>query len=153
MTRYRPVPRTLSDIMRRLERRQTNAPEWITPEQLVSQRAPFVDPDRLFAKVTVRPDQTQATREQVATEGMKTPNHLFGEQAMALPGLLLNSPQQLDLLPGLPLPEIILKPLPEDDEILAIQASLQAKQSTQSPQTVDSQTSRSDAQDLPFNPL
>lgn len=153
MTRYRPVPRTLSDIMRRLERRQTNAPEWMTPEQLRSQRAPFVDPGQLFARVQIRPDQTQATREQIASEGMKTPNHLFGEQAMALPGALLQSPQHLDLLPGLPLPEIVLEPLPEDNEILEIQQRLQQEQEQHVSASQDHPVSPSDTQDLPFNPL
>ncbi|HEY9842626.1 MAG TPA: hypothetical protein V6D23_19335 [Candidatus Obscuribacterales bacterium] len=112
MTRYRPVPRTLSDIMRRLSRRPSNAPELMTPEQLCSQRAPMLDPAELFKGVTVRPAEAQ-TREQVAQEGMKTPESLFGEQRLALPGAALTSPQELDLLPGQPLPEIWLEPLPE----------------------------------------
>lgn len=112
MTRYRPVPRTLSDIMRRLKR-PSNAPELMSPEQLQAQRAPMTDPGQLFHKVTIRPSQESQTRSQVAREGMKTPEQLFGEQRIAQPGAALSSPQELDLLPGQVLPEIQLKPLPE----------------------------------------
>lgn len=98
--------------MRRLPRRQSNASELMAPEQLLAQRAPFTDPAELFKGVTIRPAETR-TREQVADEGMKSPENLFGEQRLALPGAPLISPQELDLLPGQPLPEIVLEPLPD----------------------------------------
>lgn len=113
MTRYRPVPRTLSDILRRLGRRPSNAPELMSPERLREQRAPMVDPSQLFQGVTIRPSQELTTRQQVASEGMKTPGSLFGGARLADSGVELSSPQQLDLLPGQPPPEIWLKPLPE----------------------------------------
>lgn len=115
MTRYRPVPRTLSDILRRLARRPSNAPELMSPERLRDQRAPISDPAQLFQGVTVRPSQESQTREQVAREGMKTPDSLFGSAKIAETGAPLASPQELDLLPGQPLPEIWLQPLPEPD--------------------------------------
>lgn len=116
VTRYRPVPRTLSDIMRRLARRSSNAPELMSPESLRAQRAPIVEPGNLFKGVTIRPSLEERTREQVAQQGMKTPENLFGDQRMALPGAPLVSPQELDLLPGQPLPEIMLRPLPEPEQ-------------------------------------
>lgn len=116
MTRYRPVPRTLSDILRRLARRPSNSPELMSPERLRDQRAPISDPAQLFQGVTVRPSQESLTREQVAREGMKTPDSLFGSAKLAETGLPLASPQELDLLPGQPLPEIWLQPLPEPED-------------------------------------
>ncbi len=113
MTRYRPVPRTLSDILRRLGRRPSNAPELMSPERLREQRAPMVDPSQLFQGVTIRPSQELTTRQQVASEGMKTPASLFGGARLADSGVELSSPQQLDLLPGQPQPDIWLQPLPE----------------------------------------
>lgn len=113
MTRYRPVPRTLSDILRRLGRRPSNAPELMSPERLREQRAPMVDPSQLFQGVTIRPSQELTTRQQVASEGMKTPASLFGGARLADSGVELSSPQQLDLLPGQPPPDIWLQPLPE----------------------------------------
>lgn len=127
VTRYRPVPRTLSDIMRRLARRSSNAPELMSPESLRAQRAPIVEPGHLFKGVTIRPSLEERTREQVAQQGMKTPENLFGDQRMALPGAPLVSPQELDLLPGQPLPEMILQPLPEPAEQQAAGAPAQAE--------------------------
>lgn len=102
--------------MRRLARRPSNAPELMPPERLIAQRAPMVDPAQLFQSVTVRPDPDAETRAQVAREGFKNPAALFGEQSLAKPGQPLPSPQQLDLLPGLPLPQTLLQPLPEPDD-------------------------------------
>lgn len=129
MTRYRPVPRTLSDMMRRLAKRPQNAPELLPPEALAKQRAPMVDPKQLFQGVTLRASQEAQTRQQIAREGFKSPEALFGEQRLAEPGQQLTSPQALDMLPGQPLPEIQLAPLPSDAEIIEIQQQLKAKQS------------------------
>lgn len=106
MTRQRPVPRTLSEILRRLTPREQNAPELMPPEMLQKQTAPIVDPEALFRGVAIRPGQPLPTPDQ-----MKTPAHLFGEQQIAEPGHVLKSPHELDLLPGQPLPEIHLEPL------------------------------------------
>lgn len=98
--------------MRRLARRSSNAPELMSPEKLRAQRAPFVEPGELFKSVTVRPAPEQ-DRRQIAAQGMKNPENLFGDQRLAQPGTQLTSPQELDLLPGQPFPDIRLEPLPE----------------------------------------
>ncbi|MGV3526831.1 MAG: hypothetical protein ACO1RX_21615 [Candidatus Sericytochromatia bacterium] len=98
--------------MRRLARTPERMPELLSPEQLVLQRAPMVDPAALFKGVTLRASESAAVREAVAREGMKNPGSLFGEQQLAEPGQDLASPQALDLLPGLPRPPIVLAPLP-----------------------------------------
>ncbi|MBF2053032.1 MAG: hypothetical protein IGS03_06150 [Candidatus Sericytochromatia bacterium] len=125
MTRYRPVPRTLSDLMRRLAKRPQNAPELLPPEALAAQRVPMVDPRQLFQGVTIRASQDAQTRQQIAREGFKSPEALFGEQRLATPGQNLASPQALDMLPGQPQPEIQLAPLPSDAEIAEIRQRLQ----------------------------
>lgn len=76
------------------------------PEVLQQQQVPMVDPETLFRGVTIRPSSPLPTPEQ-----MKTPDSLFGDQRLAEPGHSLKSPQELDLLPGQPLPEIQLEPL------------------------------------------
>lgn len=91
-------------------------PELLSPEQLVLQRAPMVDPAALFKGVTLRAAESASVREAVAREGMKNPASLFGDQQLAEPGQPLASPQALDLLPGLPRPPIVLAPLPPPTE-------------------------------------
>lgn len=121
VSQNRPVPRTLSNILKRLSQkpRESNAPELMSPEELLQQRAPMLDPEVLFRGVSVRPSLDAQTRQQIAEEGMKTPDMLFGDRKMALPGHHLASPQELDILPGQALPEIILQPLPQSDKVMS----------------------------------
>jgi hypothetical protein len=114
--------------MRRLAKRPQNAPELLPPEALAKQRAPMVDPKQLFQGVTIRASQEAQTRQQIAREGFKSPEALFGEQRLAEPGQGLASPQALDMLPGQPPADIQLAPLPSDAEIAEIQQKLKAKQ-------------------------
>lgn len=85
----------------------------MSPEELLNQRAPMLDPEELFRGVSIRASSDQKTRDQIAQEGMKTPDKLFGERQLAKPGQALASPQELDMLPGQALPDIILEPLPQ----------------------------------------
>jgi len=91
----------------------------MSPEDLLSQPAPMLDPEELFRGVSVRPSLEQQTRDQIAQEGMKTPDNLFGGRQLAKPGQQLASPQELDFLPGQVLPEIILDPLPEPSKMMS----------------------------------
>lgn len=117
VTRYRPVPRTLSDIMKRLPPRRRNAPDLMSPEELKQSKAPLVEPAALFKSVTARPSNNDQTRQEVSQQGMRQPGQLFGPLQMAAPGLSLSSPQELDLLPGLPLSNLVFEPLPAPEAI------------------------------------
>ncbi len=117
VTRYRPVPRTLSDIMKRLPPRRRNAPELISPEELRQSKASLLEPEALFKSVTARPSHSEQTRQEIGQQGMRQPGQLFGPLQLATPGQKLSSPQELDLLPGLSLAKVVFEPLPEPAEI------------------------------------
>lgn len=82
MGKYRPVPRTLSEIIRKVSQSPPSAAspaELLSPEQLrAAGQVSMLDPTQLFQGVTILPTPP-------APE-IKTPDQLFGKQAFAKPG-------------------------------------------------------------------
>lgn len=103
--------------MKRLPPRRRNAPELISPDELLQTKAPLIEPADLFKSVTARPSYVEETRQEVIQQGMRQPGELFGPLQIATPGQSLRSPQALDLLPGLPLKNLLLEPLPKPEDI------------------------------------
>lgn len=85
MGKYRPVPRTLSDIIRKVTQSTPSdqePTELLSPEQLrAAGQVSMVDPSALFQGVTILPNPP--------AENIKTPDQLFGKQAFAKPGQTL----------------------------------------------------------------
>jgi hypothetical protein len=83
--KYRPVPRTLSDIIRKVSQAPLSDQEpveLLSPEQLrAAGQVSMQDPSILFKGVTVVPSPPAPLPEE-----MKTPGQLFGKQAFATPG-------------------------------------------------------------------
>lgn len=119
MTHQRPVPRTLSDILKRLKQPgPSNAPArpLMSPEALAQTKAPITDPKALFQGVNIRPPskkelQAQAIYEQIIAAGMTEPEAIFGQRAMAKKGQKLAAPHALDLEPTQPMEPIVLTAL------------------------------------------
>jgi len=79
--KYRPVPRTLSDIIRKVTQStpEQEPTELLSPEQLrAAGQVPMLDPSVLFQGVTILPSPPP--------EEIKPPDQLFGKQAFAKPG-------------------------------------------------------------------
>lgn len=91
VAKYKPVPRTLSDaVMKIVGAADGPAPApLVTPQELRRVRPAFPDPQALFRNVSIRPAPP--------AQEMRSPQTLFGEQALAQPGSLLLGPT--DLLP------------------------------------------------------
>lgn len=118
MTHQRPVPRTLSDIFRRLKKPADPNGALMSPEALSQLKAPIRDPKQLFEGVTARPAReqerkAQALQQQIKTQGMTPPDAIFGSRAIAAPGQKLAKPYELDLEPTQPKDPIVLTSLEE----------------------------------------
>lgn len=94
VAKYKPVPRTLSDaVMKIAATADASVPApLVTPQELRRVRPAFPDPQALFRNVSIRPAPPP--------QDMRSPQTLFGEQALAQPGSLLLGPT--DLLPNAP---------------------------------------------------
>ena len=72
MTHQRPVPRTLSDILKRLKQPgPSNAPArpLMSPEALAQTKAPITDPKALFQGVNIRPPSKKGLQAQDFRQG------------------------------------------------------------------------------------
>ena len=95
MAKYRPVPRTLSDILSKLSPSPPPA-ELLDPEQLKrTGRVKMLPPDELLAALPHPPEPLPPEPE------LRTPEQLFGKQAYATPGQPMKSLSEI-----LPKPEI-----------------------------------------------
>lgn len=119
MTHQRPVPRTLSDILKRLKKPGPlgePADALMSPEALSQIKAPITDPNALFKGVNARPlskkeQQARAIYEEIKAAGMREPEAIFGQRAMAKKGQKLAAPHALDLEPTQPIAPIVLTAL------------------------------------------
>ncbi len=119
MTHQRPVPRTLSDILKRLKKPGPlgdPANTLMSPEALSQTKAPITDPKALFKGVNARPlskkeQQARAIYEEIKAAGMREPEAIFGQRAMAKKGQKLAAPHALDLEPTQPIAPIVLTAL------------------------------------------
>jgi hypothetical protein len=119
VTHQRPVPRTLSDILKRLKKpgpSREPAGTLMSPEALSQTKAPITDPNSLFKGVKARPPSkkellAQAIYEEIIAAGMTDPENIFGNRALAKKGQKLAAPHALDLEPTQPMAPIILAAL------------------------------------------
>lgn len=120
MTHQRPVPRTLSDILKRLKKPGplSSADALMSPEELSQLKAPIVEPKALFKNVNARPLnkkelQARAIYEEIKAAGMREPEAIFGNRSLAKKGHKLAAPHALDLEPTQPMMPIVLTALAE----------------------------------------
>jgi len=128
--KYRPVPRTLSEILRKVSQSSNSSEpvELISPEQLVEAgKAPLHDPQELFNGVTILPTPPEALDPEI-----RTPDQLFGKQAFAAPGKAMKSLQEM-LPPRKPTSPLSPRP-PKPDP------TEQSKKSGPLPEVKDSKT-------------
>ena len=118
MARQRPVPRTLSDILKRIQKPSRDPEGLISPEELTQIKPPITEPGELFKNMSPRPlnpqeEQAEAARERLSREGIANPSTLFGGRSWATPGQTLAQPHELDFEPTQPQEPVVLTSLEE----------------------------------------
>jgi hypothetical protein len=89
--KYIPVPRTLSEAVLKVATGPLDPSQLLSPEELMS-HMPLIEPEELFKNVTVRPPEPERSAH---IHTFKSPEQVFGSQAIAPAGEKLLSPKKI----------------------------------------------------------